>query len=90
MAGPGVRDVNVPYRLMRASCLRALLDKIPPDTFAPNVALAGLALQAGLRVANIPVPFRGRHTGAPSLVRWRLLRNAARSLLQTARILRRG
>lgn len=86
-AGAGVEDVNVPYRLMRAGCLKSMLGRIPPDTFAPNVAIAGMAVKDGLRIANIPVASRRRRTGVPSLARWRLVRNAARSLVQTVRIL---
>lgn len=37
--GKGVKDVNSPYRLMRAERLRVALEKIPPDSFAPNVLL---------------------------------------------------
>lgn len=87
--GGGVRDVNVPYRLMRSERLREMLAFIPPDTFAPNVAVSGLAGMARLRVANMPVPFRLRQTGKVSLVRWKMLTGAVRSFLQTLRILAR-
>src|SRR5579872_5904988 len=33
--GKGVRDVNTPYRLMRAECLRPALEKLPQNSFAP-------------------------------------------------------
>lgn len=88
-AGGGVRDVNVPYRLMRSERLKEMLAFIPPDTFAPNVAVSGLAGMARLRVANMPVPFRLRRTGKVSLVRGRVLTGGVRSFLQTLRILAR-
>lgn len=34
-----VKDVNCPYRLMRVEKLRPALEKIPEDSFAPNVLL---------------------------------------------------
>ncbi len=39
--GKGVRDVNTPYRLMRSDVLRPIVDRIPPDMFAPNVIISG-------------------------------------------------
>jgi dolichol-phosphate mannosyltransferase len=87
--GRGVTDVNVPYRLMRAACLRPMLRLIPPDTFAPNVIIAGLAARSGCRILNLPVPHVRRRTGAGSLTRWRVWKAAMRSLGQTVRILRK-
>ena len=90
LGGAGVADVNVPYRLMRAAALGRFLPLIPPDTFAPNVAIAGLAARGGFRIHNSPVPHAARRTGAVSLTRWRVWRAAARSLGQTVRILWRN
>jgi glycosyltransferase involved in cell wall biosynthesis len=89
LAGSGVDDVNVPFRLMRSAALAGLLDRIPRGTFAPNVAIAGLAVKLAYRVDNRPVPHRERQTGRGSLVRWRVLRAALQSLVQTTRILTR-
>ena len=36
-----LRDVNIPFRLFRSETLTILLEKIPSDTFAPNIALSG-------------------------------------------------
>ena len=36
-----------------------------------------------MRIANVPVPHHARRTGSVSIVRWRLLRGVARSLVQT-------
>jgi glycosyltransferase involved in cell wall biosynthesis len=84
--GHGVSDVNVPYRLMRASCLRRLLAHVPDQTFAPNVAIAGLARRSRLRLFETPVPSRARTTGAVSIVRWGLVRAAVLSFAQTVSI----
>jgi dolichol-phosphate mannosyltransferase len=81
--GPGVRDVNVPYRLIRASLLKDLIVQIPPGTFAPNIVISGAIARAGLPILQIPVHCEGRKTGSPSIVRLRLWRSAALSFYQT-------
>lgn len=86
-AGTGVEDVNAPYRLMRSEILADLLAGVPPDTFAPNVALSGLAIKAGCRILNIPVPHRNRQTGVQSLIKFKLVKAALKSFAQTARVL---
>jgi len=84
--GGGVRDVNTPYRLYRRALLARLLPLVPPDAFAPNVILTGLALRSGARIAEVPVPHLGRRSGTAHLARLRVLRAAARSFAQTARV----
>lgn len=81
--GAGVRDVNIPYRLYRREMLADLLPRVPPEAFAPNVILAGLALRRGRRVAEVPVPYRERRSGTSHIVRWRMWRAAATSFAQT-------
>jgi glycosyltransferase involved in cell wall biosynthesis len=83
-------DVNSPYRLIRRDKLVELLDDVPPDTFAPNVAIAGLALSRKFRVLERDVPCR------PSLQRrnahWNVLTAGTvtfTQLLATARRSRR-
>ncbi len=81
--GGSVRDANIPYRLYRRSALRELLDLVPEGALTPNVLLSGLTVRRGLRIRELPVPYRPRQTGSPSLVRLRLWRFAARALGQT-------
>ena len=81
--GRGIDDVNVPYRLFRASSLRELTAQLPGDLFAPNVILSGLAVRHGLRIRQVPVVHVPRRQGASSLDRFKVLRPAARSLRQT-------
>jgi dolichol-phosphate mannosyltransferase len=80
---PGVDDVNVPYRLIRASMLAPIANAIPDSTFAPNLVVSGTLALARARIANIPVPHRNRPTGSVSIVGWRLWVSASRSLAQT-------
>src|SRR5438093_730146 len=84
--GAGVRDANAPYRLYRRAAFERLLAAVSPDAFAPNVILTGLACRAGLRIVEVPVPYRSRRTGASSIARLKLLRAAALSFLQTVRV----
>lgn len=81
--GRGVSDVNSPFRLMRRERLEELLQDLPGDLFAPNVILSGLAAKRGLRIYETPVRFLERRHGAGSLVSFKILRPAARSLRQT-------
>jgi glycosyltransferase involved in cell wall biosynthesis len=84
--GRGVKDVNCPFRLMRADVLKKLLQRIPADTFAPNVAIAGLFVLNGSPVKNIAVPHNNRQTGEVSIKKWKLFKAAMKSFLQTIRI----
>lgn len=84
--GRGIWDVNSPYRLIRASELAKLLQKIPEDTIAPNVILSGLAVKRGLRIYQCWIPHHGRKVGTASLVKLRLWKIAARSLYQTVSV----
>ena len=81
--GPGIKDVNTPYRLMRSEVLGKIIAAVPADTFAPNILVSGVLAASGLPVMNLPVPHEGRKSGTVSIVKWRLWRAAARSLLQT-------
>ena len=83
--GRGVKDVNVPYRLMRSDILREIIVQIPDDTFAPNVMIAGAIARAKLRLINIRVPYRDRRTGAVSILKWKLWKVAFKSFWQTLR-----
>jgi dolichol-phosphate mannosyltransferase len=67
-AGVNCVDANVPYRLMRTTHLGAMLDRIPNDFFLANVALAVLLRrERAWRHAAIPISFRERYGGEPSV-----------------------
>jgi dolichol-phosphate mannosyltransferase len=84
--GRGVQDVNCPFRLMRATTLKKALQHIPADTFAPNIAIAGLFVFTRRSVKNIAVPHSNRQTGEVSIKKWKLFKAAMKSFLQTIRI----
>lgn len=81
--GRGVRDVNTPYRLLRASKLKPIVAAIPDDTFAPNVLISGVFSNYRRRVANLPVPHQNRKTGTASLTSAKVWKVAFKSLRQT-------
>ena len=87
--GKSCRDVNTPYRLMRRSELLKMLSAFPPDTFAPNLILAGMVCRRGLRVFEYPVKTVCRKTSKPSLVRWGLWTAAFRAFSQTLQLAHR-
>lgn len=47
--GNGVQDINVPYRLIRASQLKKALSKIRSNSFAPNTLITAYFLKNKLR-----------------------------------------
>jgi len=82
--GPGIWDVNSPYRLMRADQFKGVFRQIPDDTFAPNVIISGYACHRRLRLCELPVAHQERTTGTVSIKKWKLLKAAARSFWQSA------
>ena len=81
--GKGVRDVNTPYRLMRASQLEPALEKIPGDSFAPNVLLTAWFISEKLRIFTTTTDLRiGSDQRRSKMNRYFLL-GVIRSTLQT-------
>jgi glycosyltransferase involved in cell wall biosynthesis len=61
-------DPNVPYRLMRTTACAPAIASIPPTFDLANIALSvQLARQPGLREATVPIRFRERLGGEPSV-----------------------
>lgn len=81
--GRAVYDVNCPYRLFRPERFKDFLSRIPLDTFAPNLIIAGIAAHVQLRVFQIDIVHTARETGEVSIRRWKLLRAALASCMQT-------
>ena len=81
--GRGIWDVNSPYRLMRVSRFKDKYERIPADTFAPNVIISGMACLDKLRICELPVAHQSRQTGEVSIKKWKLFKAALRSMLQT-------
>ncbi len=61
-------DANVPYRLMRVGKVMPLVERIPATVFLANAALAVLMAKDGrFRQGYIPIRFRERYGGEPSV-----------------------
>ncbi len=83
-----LRDVNIPFRLIRSETLTILLEKIPSDTFAPNIALSGALSLMNYQVEECPVIFNGRIVGESSLSNLGAVRKGGRALLELVKISR--
>jgi dolichol-phosphate mannosyltransferase len=62
-----LRDANVPYRLMKTEKLKDVVEKVPESFFLSNVALAILLMRAHWKHGYVPIRFRIRHGGEPSV-----------------------
>ena len=80
--GRRVTDVNVPYRLLRASCLGRIIQRIPKDALTPNILISGALARSSLRIRNRLIPCEGRTTGSPAIRRWKLIKVAWLSFWQ--------
>ena len=83
-----LRDVNIPFRLFRSETLTILLEKIPSDTFAPNIALSGSLSLMNFQVEECPVVFNERIVGESSLSNLGAVRKGGRALLELIKISR--
>ena len=81
MGGP--HDVNSPYRLMRSDVFKKLFENIPTDTFAPNVIISGFVANKKINYFEAPVTCKTRTTGEVSIKKWKLLKAAIKSFIQT-------
>ena len=59
------------------------VEKIPNDTFAPNVILSGMASFMNLNIKEVDVKFYPRETGEVSIKKLKLLKVAIISWFQT-------
>ena len=80
------RDANVPYRLLQTRRLPAVLDTIPPEFVLANVALAVQLRRQGWSEGCVPILFRDRYAGTPS-VRLGQFGGKARQLVRQLRAL---
>lgn len=81
--GRGIRDVNSPYRLMRAAELHRALERIPADSFAPNVLLSSWFIAEKKHIFTTRTDLRTAGTQRRSKMNRYFLKGAIRSALQT-------
>lgn len=81
--GRGVSDINTPFRLMRVEKFKDYFDKIPVDTFAPNVILSGIACKNIFKIFETNISCKNRKTGEVSIKKWKLFKVSCKSFWQT-------
>jgi glycosyltransferase involved in cell wall biosynthesis len=79
-------DANVPYRLMSTANLRPLVESIPSEFDLANIALAVQIQRAGWRQASVPIVFRPRAGGEPSVPLSRFAHKAIELFSQLRRL----
>lgn len=61
LAGKQLRDINVPYRLIRSEKLKEFLQENKKNSFAPNVLMCAHAIQNKWKIVTLPIiPLRTR------------------------------
>jgi dolichol-phosphate mannosyltransferase len=85
ITGADCIDANVPYRLMSTAKLLPLVETIPPEFDLANIALAVQIKRAGWSETSVPIVFRPRAGGEPSV---RLSRFARKAVELFSRLLR--
>lgn len=83
LAGGELRDVNVPFKLIRRAVWNDLAPAIPPSPVAPSLLLAMGASVRGWRVAQVPISHKAREH-APSTVDLRALVRLSAGALREA------
>ena len=80
--GSGLHDVNSPYRLMRNAALQPALKTIPPNTFTPNILIAGYFLIKGLAVCTTKINLRENASSRKSTMSPHILKGSFQSILR--------
>ena len=62
-----VTDANTPFRLMKASKLRPIMDVIPHDFFLSNVAISAIAVKWKYAIKFYRITFKPRQGGINSI-----------------------
>jgi len=83
LVGTGVKDVNSPYRLMRAEKIRDALKKIQKDSFAPNILLTAWFIHKKYRIFTTVTAIRRTGIPRPSKMNLYFLSGSLRSAFQT-------
>ncbi len=77
-----LKDMNIPFKLFKKSCLDSLLPYVPKNFKVPSILLVALAIKMGFRVFQVEVTHLPRKTGKCSLHTFRLLSFSLNALVQ--------
>lgn len=69
-----VTDANTPFRLMKASKLRPIMDVIPHDFFLSNVAISAIAVKWKYAIKFYSITFKPRQGGISSINMHRIVK----------------
>lgn len=64
--GQLIRDANVPYRLIHASLMKNIVDRVPKDFHLANIYVSVLTNKQE-KIKWVPIHFRDRSGGSPSV-----------------------
>lgn len=84
MALPGIHDTQCGFKLFSSRAAQDIFERCTEDGFGFDIEILYIARRLGYRIAEVPV--RWRHIGQSKV---RLVRDALRMLVSTARIVRR-
>ena len=91
VTGAYVKDPNVPYRLMRATALKAALRKVPANFELQNIGLAfALKREPDSSWKYLPIHFRARGAGKSSFNYRRIVKMGMNLLRNIRRITHEG
>lgn len=62
-----VKDANTPFRLMKGSELKKIMEVVPKDFFLSNVAISAIAKKWGYNIGWYPITFKPRQGGVNSI-----------------------
>ena len=83
--GKRIRDVNSPYRLMRGSILKSVIEKIPRKSFAPNILITGFFVLKQMRIYTVPIKKRKNKFSKKSKMNFYFTKGCLLSIFQTIR-----
>jgi len=87
--GTNCVDANVPYRLMRTAAIAPVLKGVPSDFSLANIALAVLLRRRrGISHGAVPIHFRERYAGEPTVPLERFGIEALKLYRQTSKMLK--
>jgi dolichol-phosphate mannosyltransferase len=84
-SGVWVKDPNVPYRLMKANLLKNVVTQVPKEFYLANI-LVSLLLRRLSPIKWVPIRFRDRFGGSPSVKLRSFARHGTRLFLHLLKI----
>ncbi len=84
--GKSISDINSPYRLIKSNLLQQCLEKIPADSFAPNVIMSALIIKSKTAIYIAKLIFRKSIVPHKSKLNSRLFKGSVQTFLTLFKI----